>query len=358
MGVGVFHLDSDGTLASMTVAPYENEDVLHELVLAHPALLAGQQMRPESPRRWAVVLRGTNAAEGDYPGRTAVSLFVDQDGVLTLVSVRRSVDERARREIVGQVLDLVANGLRHWPIADLRATYETTQRRLGRDPLLVIGTLCEDPGMTLEAFLGRVEANRRSGRLRIAFVADEVPVELVRITELLSDQMRPAEVFAVDVTQYRADAYAGSVIVLAVPSRTAAIASHLGANPDEQPGADPATRELLDRVGELAVASSFDLVETPEAVHLRTSSGDVLAVVDLVWDSLEVPLSGISAEHADAAGQLLGRLTHKKLSVTDPSVPAHNVVHHWDDVRILLQQLAEARQCMWSNGFPRSRDVI
>jgi hypothetical protein len=347
MGDGVFLLDPDGKLAPMTVAPYETEDLLHDLVVAHPALLAGRQMRPESPRRWALVLRGTAAAAGRASGRSGVSLFVDQDAVPTLVSVRRHADERTRRETVGQALDLLANGLGQWPIAELRATYETTQRRRGVDPLLGIGTLCADSSMTLEAFFDKLRDHLDAGRIRLVFVAPEVPAELVRLTEFLSDQMSPAEVFAVDVTQYRADAYAGSVIVPCLPRHAAAVSAGPGSGAGECPDSDPiepTTRELLDRVSELALASHFDVFETPEAVEVRTRTGDVLAVVDLVWHAFEVPLAGVPGEPADAATRVLAGLTHKKLSATTPSVPAGRVVENWDAVRSLLQRLAAARQ--------------
>jgi hypothetical protein len=347
MGDGIFHLDSDGRLEPMTVTPYDDEELLHELVLAEPGLLAGAQLNPGAPRRWALVLRGAKGTEGS--GRQGVSLFVDQDGVPTLVSVRRAADERSRRDVVGQVLDLVANGLQHWPIEDLRATYETTQRRGGQDPRAVVAKLCADSATTLDEFFGWVETNLRVGLFRILVVADQVPVELVRITELLSEQLSPAEVFAVDVTQYRSADYPGSVIVPAVPRHAAVVATDLGF--DERPRSDPATRQLLDRVGELALASDLELVEIPDAVQLRTGSGEVLAVVDLVWDSLDVPMARVPLDDADAAGRMLAGLTHKKLSATTPSVPAHNVVDHWDDVRALLQRLADAPH--HNGGTPR-----
>jgi hypothetical protein len=47
-----------------------------------------------------------------------------------------------------------------------------------------------------------VEANLRSGRIRMVFVADHVPKELVRIVEFMNEQMRPAEVLAIEIEHF------------------------------------------------------------------------------------------------------------------------------------------------------------
>ena len=147
---GLFHIDRDGRLASLTVTPYAAEDVLQELLETHPDLLAGGQMSPEEPRRWALVRRehGVPDHEAATGSRWSVDhLFVDQDAVPTLVEVKRSSDTRIRREVVGQMLDYAANGVRYWPVADLRSAFEATQRAVGRDPEEEIAELTNGEGV-------------------------------------------------------------------------------------------------------------------------------------------------------------------------------------------------------------------
>ena len=48
----------------------------------------------------------------------------------------------------------------------------------------------------------KVKNNLEVGKIRLVFVADEIPTELVSIVEFLNKQMDPAEVFAVEVKQY------------------------------------------------------------------------------------------------------------------------------------------------------------
>ena len=231
-GDGLFHMDG-GVLVAMSETPYYAEDVLQELLERHPDLLAGGQMTPGDPRRWALIAREQGVPDKEFSGsRWSIDhLFVDQEAVPTLVEVKRSTDTRIRREVVGQLLDYAANGVRYWPLADLRAAFEATQRGLGRDPLDVIAELCLDNTQTLDEFFNRLGDNLRAGKIRMVFVADVVPDELKRITEFLNEQMTPAEVLAVEVKQYTAEGHPGTVLVPMVFGRTAAASVKDGDDP-------------------------------------------------------------------------------------------------------------------------------
>jgi hypothetical protein len=51
-------------------------------------------------------------ADDDGVGRWAVDhVFLDQEGIPTLVEVKRSTDTRLRREVVGQMLEYAANAV-------------------------------------------------------------------------------------------------------------------------------------------------------------------------------------------------------------------------------------------------------
>jgi len=53
-----------------------------------------------------------------------------------------------------------------------------------------------------EQFWQKAKTNLQAGRIRIVFVADEIPAELRRIVEFLNAQMDPAEVLALEIKQY------------------------------------------------------------------------------------------------------------------------------------------------------------
>lgn len=102
-------------LIAMEEALYDSEKLLQEMLAKHTDLLAGEQIDSKNPRRWLLITREMAVPdEKDGAARWSLDhLFLDQDGVPTLIEVKRSTDSRIRREVVGQMLDYVAKGGRH-----------------------------------------------------------------------------------------------------------------------------------------------------------------------------------------------------------------------------------------------------
>ena len=203
MGGSIFLIQGDGGLVPMSERPYDSEDLLQRLLAEYPDILAGDQMNSEEPRRWLLVSREVAVpdAEGGA-GRWALDhLFLDQDGIPTLVEVKRSTDTRIRREVVGQLLDYAANAVMYWPLDSIRGQFEMACIASGRVPEAAVQELVGPEGDT-EAFWQLVQDNLRTGRVRLVIVADMIPTELQRIVEFLNGQMSPAELLAVEVRQY------------------------------------------------------------------------------------------------------------------------------------------------------------
>lgn len=273
MSDGVFYL-STGELVSMMETPYDAEDVLQELIERHPDLLAGRQMDPRDPRRWLLVKREHAVPDREgASGRWSVDhLFVDRDAVPTLVEVKRSSDTRIRREVVGQMLDYAANGVRFWPAETLQTAFEATARASGADPAAEVVGL-RGSNAVVESLFDEVETNLRAGRIRMVFVADKIPDELRRIVEFLNEQMSQAEVFAIEVKQYRAQGRPDSVIVPTLIGRTAAATEKVGSRSSRTyeellAATSDDTRELLDRVHELAQRQQLVITEGGTAARI------------------------------------------------------------------------------------------
>lgn len=203
MNRAIYLLDSGDQLVEMREQPYDSEDLLQRLLATHPDLLAGDQIDPTTPRRWLLITREMPVpGAASLGGRFSVDhLFVDQEGVPTLVEVKRSADTRIRREVVGQMLDYAANAVVYWPIEHLRSRFEATCQARGVDAEQVL-TDHLGSGLAMEAFWQKAKTNLQAGRVRMIFVADEIPAELRRIVEFLNQQMDPAEVLALEVKQY------------------------------------------------------------------------------------------------------------------------------------------------------------
>ena len=205
-GRAIYLLGHGDQLVEMREATYDSEDLLQRLLATHPNLLAGDQMDLQAPRRWLLVTR-----EAGVPGEMAGGgrwsldhLFLDQDAVPTLVEVKRSTDTRIRREVVGQMLDYAANAVVYWPLDHLKAQFERRCELARLSPDDELGSLLGPEGDPAE-FWQQVKTNLQAGRIRMVFVADEIPAEVRRIVEFLNQQMDPAEVLAVEIKQYQGE---------------------------------------------------------------------------------------------------------------------------------------------------------
>jgi hypothetical protein len=200
---GIFLIQTDGKLVEMKEEPYKSEDIFQSILADYPNLLAGDQIDSQKPRRWLLVAREVAVpAEEAGAGQWSLDhLFVDQDGIPTLVEVKRSTDTRIRREVVGQMLEYAANAVAYWPTEAIRSRFEQTCEARQIDSDQVLRELLTD-AHDVEEFWQKVKTNLQAGRVRMLFVDDQIPPELKRIVEFLNEQMDPAEVLAVELRQY------------------------------------------------------------------------------------------------------------------------------------------------------------
>jgi hypothetical protein len=173
---GIYLIQNDGQLVEMTEKTYDSEDLLQGLLAQYPNLLAGDQMDASQPRRWLLISRerGVPAEEGGGYRWSVDHLFLDQDAVPTIVEVKRSRDTRIRREVVGQILDYAANAVVYWPVETVRAEFEAQHE----DPQQVITDFLVGLDTNEEEFWQKAKTNLQAGKVRLVFVADEIPTTL------------------------------------------------------------------------------------------------------------------------------------------------------------------------------------
>ncbi|MGL4501934.1 MAG: hypothetical protein ACRCU2_22900, partial [Planktothrix sp.] len=209
MGGGIYLIQDDDRLVEMMEQPYDSEDQIQELLETYPNLLAGDEMNRAqtrhgtSVRRWLLISRDvTIPADEDNGGRWSMDhLFLDQDSIPTLVTVKRSRNVETRQKMIGQMLDNAANLGLNWPIESIISQFEANCRDQGRDPEQVfeefIGSDLNEDG-----FWQKVKTNLQAGKLRLVFVADEITSPLRRVVEFLNKQTDLVEVLALEIKQY------------------------------------------------------------------------------------------------------------------------------------------------------------
>jgi hypothetical protein len=232
----IYLVQPDESLRTMTETAYASEDLLQRLLERYPDLLAGEQMDGEQPRRWILVSREYAVPDQeDGGGRWAVDhLFLDQEGIPTLVEVKRSSDTRIRREVVGQMLDYAANAVVYWPVERVRAAFEARCEKDGSDGASVIANALGISLPAIDDFWLKVRTNLQAGRVRLVFVADEIPRELRRVVEFLNGQMDPAEVLALEVRQFVGEGVKTLVPKLVGQTAAAAQKKSVGRSADGQ----------------------------------------------------------------------------------------------------------------------------
>jgi len=202
MGEAIYLLDKKGELIRLTKSAYDSESVLQLLLAKYPDLLSGDQINSKSPRRWLFIAReiGVPSQEDGSDRWSLDHLFIDQEGIPTLIEVKRSSDTRIRREVVGQMLDYAANIVSYWPIETIISRFESVCEQEGNEPEELLAQFLEE-GSTND-FWEKTRTNLRAGKVRLIFIADEIPDELKVIVEFLNIQMDPAEVIAIEVPQF------------------------------------------------------------------------------------------------------------------------------------------------------------
>ncbi len=203
MNETIFLLNSNGQLVEMNEATYLTEDLLQKLLADYPSLISGSQINPERPRRWLLISREFGVPdEKDNGHRWSLDhLFIDQDGIPTLVEVKRSTDTRIRREVIGQIFDYAANAVSYWTIEEIKFRFEESCKENNLDSETTLSEFLRNETEPT-AFWETTKTNLKAGKIRLLIIADVIPKELQRIIEFLNEQMTPAEILGVEIKQF------------------------------------------------------------------------------------------------------------------------------------------------------------
>ena len=213
----------NGKLEAFEEQSFSREDELQVLIAEHPELIDGEQIRPGDARRWILVTREKGIAESSTaPAKWALDhLIIDQDAVPTLAELKRGANSEIRRTIVGQLLEYAAHAAETWTASELREAFEREAEARGRDAREELAALLQsNEESDIERFWETVATNLAAKRLRLLFVADDIPDPLARTVEFLNAQMPDIEVLAVEIKRFPGKS--GQTLVPRVIGRTAA----------------------------------------------------------------------------------------------------------------------------------------
>ena len=300
----IYTRDSDGELTALEEERFTDEDALQRLIAEHPELLDGEQIRPGDPRRWILVTReqGVPDTVGSTARWSLDHLLIDQDGVPTLVEVKRGANPEVRRTVVGQMLDYAEHAPQTWTIDELRRTFE---RSVDEPDEELRKLLLTDGELDSDAFWEGVSTNLAAKRLRLLFVADAIPDELAHVVEFLNEQMPNIEVLAVEIKQFRS--FSMQTLVPRVIGRTVGVSgSAVSRSSSSRRKLDRDT--LLDELSDDDVrAAALRLLDVAEECGARLSWGSASVTIRAICDSWTKPVTVawiyVPSESTSWAGQ-------------------------------------------------------
>ena len=201
----VFSKADDGSTRKLRQVRAKDEArELQNALELNPDLLPGEQINPDAPRRWLMVGR-----EMPIPGPTAGTdrwsldfVFVDQSAMLTFVECKRYEDTRARREVIGQMLEYAANAQFYWTGDLLQQCAENAAAMRDGTLAEAVTALHPDGDLATTELFVRAIQNLKEGNFRLVFFLDEAPRELKCLAHFLNQHLEVAEVLVVEATQY------------------------------------------------------------------------------------------------------------------------------------------------------------
>lgn len=341
------YIEQGGSFVSMTATPYTNEAELQALLERNAGLLGGHQMSA-SPLRFALVKREAGVPDGISGGdRWSLDhLFIDHHAVPTLVEVKRSTDTRIRREVVGQMLDYAANAVIHWADDRLRSDFVATctarSVEASGEILRLLGLdgdqLPDDSEDQIDQFWAQAASNLRSGRLRLLFVADEIPSELRRIIEFLNERMAPTEVLGVEIRHYT-----GGDLRLVVPTvigHTAAAEQAKGASRAPSPPiaevlatASEPVRRAAELLAGWAAGQGVEVTDLPKSIRYSAAGSTPIAYLypGQQYRSLYLEFGALEAAAGlPAIRQAMADIQGKPVGGKTPAISCQKLVENWD----------------------------
>lgn len=218
--MAIYQIKENGQLTEMKPQSCDSAHSLNQLLADNSSLLAGEQIDPFDPRRWLSIATQLPVTSAIYDQERGVvdHLFVDQDGIPTLVEVVPSSDHNFWELSIAKLLDYAAHGVSYWSISYLQDHFTAHWRNQGGDAEEALKDfLAASLGADLvfdpdgKFFWQQLQENLRQGKIRLVLISDRIPAPLQQLVEFLNQQMDHAEVLAVEISQYASDS--GKIII-------------------------------------------------------------------------------------------------------------------------------------------------
>jgi hypothetical protein len=190
----------------MHYSKINSEETLQKLIALHPELLSNCDGKNPVVDNWLLIDREIGIPDSDELQKRWFldHLFLDKEGIPTLVEVKLAKNTGIRREIVGQIIDYVTYFSRYWSYETIIAAFERRCARKDLNPDQIICNFLNLPvnASNVNTYWEQVRRNINLQKFRLIFAADYIPQELKDISSFLNSHMPLIEVKFIEMGDY------------------------------------------------------------------------------------------------------------------------------------------------------------
>lgn len=190
----IYLIKEDKELVEINEKKHKKELDFQELIKKYPDLIPGDQIDNVNPRRWLFVGEEVHFPTLGGGDLRLDLLFIDQDGIPTLVEMKKGDNNELKRDVASQILEYGANILLSLDTRNLRDLVEENS------DVSVSDFLSKETNE--EAFWEKVYNNLKAEKIRLLVVADEIPNRLQNTLEFINRNMDSVEILSVEIKQY------------------------------------------------------------------------------------------------------------------------------------------------------------
>lgn len=237
---------------------FATEQELQTFLREHPDLMPLEEIELDAPGLlcigWEVGL--ASGAED--------ILYIDQNGLLTVVETKLRKNPEARREVVGQILEYAAH-MSTWSPSDVErqaekffASPHCPKQYRGSTLKRALELFLESRGsptpFSYDDFLRQVQTNIERGQFRLVIAIDEPPEPLLNTVEFVNRFSERFEIYLIQLKRFRDLAKEQNIFVPALFGRVAGVAppgrvwdkeSFLKQAKEKSPGGVPVLERLI-----------------------------------------------------------------------------------------------------------------
>ncbi len=232
---------------------------LRSLLEQNPGLIAGEPGASREPG-WLLMKQGLEIEDPEFgdPPWVADLVFADRDRTPVFVQCVPSLEERTRREIIGEVMEHVAS------VQSCFGQSKTPEAWGVDSPELEtrLGGLAEHSGESAESFVRGVAERLAQGHLRLAYVTGRCPQEFKRVVDFLNRQMEHLQVLVVEVQEFRANGFR-----LLIPTSFTSSDSALPTQEQEEVAPPPAPSVPDTDIDDFLESDPLELTLEPESAE-------------------------------------------------------------------------------------------